>query len=138
MCTDNKSSGTIFGLHEWHFEKLEDFANTFWIKPTFMNMHFLKRKKYHWHTQKRKLLHMCAWHHSMLCHTLLCKKVVLYVSYESPEFESSLNSIPTKRADYTHHITACSSPGFEKLSTPLLHVLLLVPTRRKITRQVIT
>ena len=30
-----KSSRTILGSHEWHFEKLKNFASTFWKKPTF-------------------------------------------------------------------------------------------------------
>ena len=34
--------------------------------------------------------------------------------YFSKKFESSVNAIPTKGADYAHHITACP-PGFEKL-----------------------
>ena len=33
--TGIKSSGTILGSHEWHFEKSENFASTFWKKPTF-------------------------------------------------------------------------------------------------------
>ena len=35
-----------------------------------------------------------------------------------PEFGSSVNLIPTKGADYAHHITACQ-PGFENLTTSL-------------------
>ena len=34
-CTGYKSSGTIFGSHECHYDKLENFAITFWKKPTF-------------------------------------------------------------------------------------------------------
>ena len=35
-----------------------------------------------------------------------------------PEFGSSVNPIPTRGADYAHHITACS-PGFENLTASL-------------------
>ena len=35
-----------------------------------------------------------------------------------PEFGSSVNPIPTRGADYAHHITA-STPGFENLTTSL-------------------
>ena len=35
-----------------------------------------------------------------------------------PEFGSSVNPIPTRGADYAHHITACP-PGFENLTAPL-------------------
>ena len=33
--TGIKSTGTILGSHEWQLEKLENFAITFWEKPTF-------------------------------------------------------------------------------------------------------
>ena len=33
--TGIKSSETILGSQEWRFEKLENFASTFWTKPTF-------------------------------------------------------------------------------------------------------
>ena len=35
-----------------------------------------------------------------------------------PECEAPVNLIPTKRADYAHHITACT-PGFENLTASL-------------------
>ena len=35
-----------------------------------------------------------------------------------PEFGSSVNPIPTRGADYAHHITACP-PGFENLTASL-------------------
>ena len=35
-----------------------------------------------------------------------------------PEFGVSVNPIPTKGADYAHHITACP-PGFENLVASL-------------------
>ena len=38
-----------------------------------------------------------------------------------PEFGSSVHPIPTRGADYTHHITACP-PGFENL-TASLHII---------------
>ena len=36
----------------------------------------------------------------------------------TPAFESSYNPIPTRGADYPHHITTCT-PGFENLTTAL-------------------
>jgi hypothetical protein len=36
-----------------------------------------------------------------------------------PEFGSSVEPIPTKRADYAHHITAFP-PGFENLTASLI------------------
>ena len=36
-----------------------------------------------------------------------------------PEFGNSVNPIPTRGADYAHHITACP-PGFEILAASLL------------------
>ena len=35
-----------------------------------------------------------------------------------PEFGSSVNPIPTREADYAHHITACP-PGFENITASL-------------------
>ena len=35
-----------------------------------------------------------------------------------PEFESSVNHIPTRGADFAHHITA-GPPGFENLTAHL-------------------
>ena len=34
-----KNAGTILGSHEWQFDKLENFAITFWKKPTFTVEH---------------------------------------------------------------------------------------------------
>ena len=38
---------------------------------------------------------------------------------QGPEFGISVNPIPTRGADYAHHITACP-PGFEILTASLL------------------
>ena len=41
-----------------------------------------------------------------------------------PEFGSSVNPIPTKGADYAHHITACP-PRFENLTASLYFVIIM-------------
>jgi len=39
-----------------------------------------------------------------------------------PEFGSSVNPIPTRGADYAHHITDCP-PGFENLAASLNNII---------------
>ena len=48
--TGIKSAGTILGSHEWQLDKLENFAITFWEKPTFNSEAFYHDKT--WNAKK--------------------------------------------------------------------------------------